>query len=53
MTLGLHVLRWRPREFWAATPRELALAAGAAADRGAPGRADLARLLAAFPDAPA
>ncbi|AWN41210.1 phage tail assembly chaperone [Methylobacterium durans] len=50
LTLGLHALRWRPQDVWAATPRELALAAGAARRPEAAGRADLARLLEAFPD---
>ncbi|WP_310353255.1 phage tail assembly chaperone [Methylobacterium sp. BE186] len=50
LTLGLHALRWRPQDLWSATPRELALAAGAARPPEAARRADLARLLAAFPD---
>lgn len=52
LALGLSVLRWRPRDFWAATPRELAAAAGLQADRfgAALGRADLNRLVAAYPD---
>lgn len=50
MALGLHVLRWPPAAFWAATPRELAAAAGPARPPAAAGRADLDRLLAAFPD---
>lgn len=52
LALGLSILRWRPRDFWAATPRELAAAAGLRARRsgGALGRADLDRLLAAHPD---
>nr|WP_267922196.1 phage tail assembly chaperone [Methylobacterium sp. C25] len=49
MALGLHALRWTPRTFWAATPRELAAAAGLQAAPAA-GRSDLDRLLAAFPD---
>lgn len=51
LALGLATLRWRPRDLWAATPRELAAAAGlirSAPD--APSRADLDRLLAAHPD---
>ncbi|HEV7439998.1 MAG TPA: phage tail assembly chaperone [Methylobacterium sp.] len=44
-------MRWPPPAFWAATPRELARAAGAGRPRDALGPADLARLLAAFPDA--
>lgn len=52
MTLGLGVLRWSPDAFWRATPGELAAALdGLAGRRGAPpGRSDLARLMAAFPD---
>ncbi|GEP09599.1 phage tail assembly chaperone [Methylobacterium gnaphalii] len=49
LALGLHALRWTPQAFWAATPRELAASSGV---RGTPAasRADLDRLLAAFPD---
>ncbi|KAB1076994.1 phage tail assembly chaperone [Methylobacterium soli] len=50
LSLGLHILRWPPPVFWAATPRELARAAGAGRPRDPLRRADLARLLAAFPD---
>ncbi len=52
MALGLSTLRWRPRDFWAATPREIAAAAGLGPMRpgDALGRADLARLIAAHPD---
>ncbi|WP_183502113.1 phage tail assembly chaperone [Methylobacterium brachythecii] len=49
LALGLHALRWTPTTFWSATPRELAAAAGLKASPAA-GRADLDRLLAAFPD---
>ncbi len=49
MRLGLHVLRWPPRAFWAASPRELAAAAGIA-PRAVARRSDLERLIAAFPD---
>ncbi|MEH3118293.1 MAG: phage tail assembly chaperone [Methylorubrum populi] len=51
LALGLATLRWRPRDLWAATPRELAAAAGLT--RPAPealGRSDFDRLLAAHPD---
>lgn len=48
LALGLHVLRWSPRAFWAATPRELAAAGFGRAP--AAGRADLDRLIAAYPD---
>ncbi len=52
MALGLSTLRWRPRDFWAATPREIAAAAGLSPHRAgaALGRADLARLIATHPD---
>ncbi len=39
-----------PREAWALTPRELAMLAGALAPARAPGRGELERLMAAFPD---
>ncbi|WP_238300567.1 phage tail assembly chaperone [Methylobacterium gregans] len=48
LALGLGRLGWRPRDFWAATPRELAATLPrppAALDRGA-----LDRLIAAHPD---
>lgn len=51
MRAGLGDLRLSPREFWAATPREIA----AAFDRGggaAPARADLEALMQAYPDEP-
>lgn len=54
MAFGLGRLRWPPAQFWAATPRELAAAMRAyrrANQAGAPDRATLAALLAAFPDA--
>ena len=51
LTLGLATLHWRPRDLWAATPRELAAAAGLTRPApDAPSRADLERLLAAHPD---
>lgn len=50
MELGLRRLRWTPQTFWAASPRELAVAAGLAGARGAATRADLDRLIAACPD---
>ncbi len=54
MRFALGILRWSPAAFWRATPRELV-----AAWEGASGlvphvpadRADLARLMTAFPDA--
>lgn len=51
LALGLSTLRWRPRDLWAATPRELAAALGLTqAAPEALARADLDRLLAAHPD---
>lgn len=50
MALGLGRLRWSPRDFWAATPRELIAAAGLGTRRDAATPADLDRLIAAFPD---
>jgi len=49
---GLGVLRWPPDAFWSATPAELLAAAGAMAGPAglAPGRGDLAALMARFPD---
>jgi uncharacterized phage protein (TIGR02216 family) len=51
---GLGLLRLRPADFWAMTPRELALALKGAAGlpaRGAtPDRADLTALMQRFPD---
>ena len=53
MSLALGVLRWSPREFWRATPRELIAALQGLRGRRASDparRSDLARLMAAFPD---
>jgi uncharacterized phage protein (TIGR02216 family) len=53
IALGLGRLRWSPRELWAATPREIAAAVRALTGSGAgepATRADLERLIAAFPD---
>ena len=50
---GLGVLRWPPDAFWSATPAELLAAAGALAPpaaKAAPTRAELAALMARFPD---
>lgn len=46
------LLGWRPDEFWRATPAELAAVLGAIAPQAAeaPGRDELARLMAQFPD---
>lgn len=50
MRLGLHVLRLRPDDFWAMTPRELAAAAGLTGASGAPRLSELDALLQRFPD---
>ncbi|MCC0809138.1 phage tail assembly chaperone [Methylobacterium sp. W2] len=50
MALGLNALRWSPRDFWAATPRELIAAAGRGGRRDAASAADLRRLMEAYPD---
>jgi uncharacterized phage protein (TIGR02216 family) len=49
MELGLGVLRLAPREFWAATPREIA-AAFPSHPREHPARTDLDLLMQSFPD---
>ena len=48
------LLGWRPAEFWAATPAELAcvLSAYAPHEEAPPNTADLQKLMALFPDAP-
>jgi uncharacterized phage protein (TIGR02216 family) len=51
--LGLSILRWRPQDFWRATPRELIAAWEGlqGGQRTAPSLSgDLKRLMAAFPD---
>ncbi|KQT78586.1 phage tail assembly chaperone [Methylobacterium sp. Leaf466] len=50
LALALHDLRWRPADVWAATPRELAAAAGFSRRASPMSRADLDRLIAAHPD---
>lgn len=53
MALGLGLLGWAPREFWAATPRELAAAAEGLSGRRRTEpatRAVLNELMARFPD---
>jgi uncharacterized phage protein (TIGR02216 family) len=54
MAFGFGVLRRSPQEFWAMTPRELAAASfgvrGRTLPSGAPTRATLDELMAAFPD---
>ncbi len=51
LALGLSTLRWRPRDLWAATPREIAAAAGLRAGPGAAlDRAAFDQLLLAYPD---
>jgi uncharacterized phage protein (TIGR02216 family) len=53
MAAGLGAMRLSPKTFWAMTPRELAAALGLGiAAPSAPERADLARLMRRFPDAP-
>lgn len=49
LALGLGRLRWRPRDFWRATPRELMAAAGLT---GTPtlDRAGLRALIDRYPD---
>lgn len=46
------LLGWRPGEFWAATPAELAAVLGALAGDGEPpaSKADLEQLMEMFPD---
>jgi uncharacterized phage protein (TIGR02216 family) len=55
MTAGLGMLRLAPDDFWSMTPRELDAAMrgafGHAPMQPAMSRADLAALMAAFPDA--
>lgn len=48
MRLGMGVLRLPPRDFWAATPREIAAALGP--PRAGLGRDDLLTLMQTFPD---
>lgn len=50
LMLGLGTLRWHPRAFWHATPRELLSAAGPRAAEPLR-REALARLIADHPDA--
>lgn len=52
MQFGFGVLRLHPKQFWAMTPRELSAAFDARqpAHSAAPTRADLQKLIAAFPD---
>lgn len=54
MALGLGVLRLPPAAFWSMTPAELAAAVrgltGGAEPSVPPGRAELSRLMARFPD---
>ncbi|KQO63266.1 MULTISPECIES: phage tail assembly chaperone [unclassified Methylobacterium] len=50
LALGLARLRWRPRDFWRATPRELMAAAGLTGARTALDGAALRDLIARFPD---
>ena len=50
LSLGLGTLRWRPRDLWRATPRELLFAAGLRSGGAGLGRGGLARLIADHPD---
>ena len=50
LSLALGRLRWRPRDLWRATPRELLFAAGLRADGAGLGRDGLARLIQDHPD---
>jgi uncharacterized phage protein (TIGR02216 family) len=50
LTLGLGILGWSPRDFWAATPREFAAALGHRSRSAALSRAEFEHLLAAHPD---
>lgn len=52
LALALGPLRWRPSDFWAATPRELAAALGRGGAPAGLGRAEFEALLAAHPDTP-
>ena len=50
MFAGLGVLRLAPRDFWAATPREIAAAFAGSQATDAPGRDELDALMKRFPD---
>lgn len=50
LALGLGRLGWRPRDFWSASPRELAAALGRRGGPGSLSRSDFLRLLDAHPD---
>ncbi len=50
MALGLGRLGWSPRDFWAATPRELMAAAGLTGPRAALDGAALRDLIGRYPD---
>ena len=50
LALGFGRLRWRPRDVWRATPRELLFAAGLRIGAAPLRRDGLARLIAAHPD---
>jgi uncharacterized phage protein (TIGR02216 family) len=52
MQLGLGVLRLSPRDFWAATPREIAAAFASHPAAGPMDRRDLDDLINRFPDVP-
>ncbi|MBA5776367.1 phage tail assembly chaperone [Stappia sp. F7233] len=50
MALCLGRYGWRPRDFWAATPREIACLLGEPERQPAIGRGELEALIARFPD---
>jgi uncharacterized phage protein (TIGR02216 family) len=51
MSMGFGLLRLSPKTFWSMTPREMERAMSVFDPGGiGPGRADLAALMAAFPD---
>ena len=51
MAFAFRVLRWSPKAFWRATPRELAAALGGLAAAVEPARrGDLDKLMRTFPD---
>jgi len=52
MELGLGVLRLSPRDFWSATPREIAAAFPRSSGGGRLARSELDDLITRFPDDP-
>jgi hypothetical protein len=49
-TAAIHVLGWRPDEFWWATPAELALALARPDDKQLPDAETIVKLRQLFPD---